>query len=63
MEELAAERNKTEVEIGKLGGLRQSTISEILRGGSKHPKIDTITKYCNDCGIDSLSFLIVIYLE
>lgn len=56
MKELAEERNKTAVEIGKLGGLRQSTISEILQGRSKHPKIDTITKYCNGCGISLSEF-------
>jgi hypothetical protein len=50
MEELAAECNKTAVKIGKLGGSRQFTISEIiLRRGSKPPKIDTIIEYYNGC--------------
>ncbi|WP_342580776.1 helix-turn-helix transcriptional regulator [Ureibacillus sp. FSL W7-1570] len=56
MKELAEERGKTPAEIGKLGGLRQSTISEILQGRSKHPKIDTITKYCQGCGISLHEF-------
>lgn len=56
MKELAEERGKTPVEIGKLGGLRQSTISEIMQGRSKHPKIDTIAKYCQGCGISLHEF-------
>lgn len=52
MKQVAAERNKSPVEIGKKGGLRQSTISEIFRGkNSKYPKIITIQKFCNGAGI------------
>lgn len=52
MKQLATERNKSPVEIGKKGGLRQSTISEIYRGkNSKYPKIITIQKFCNGAGI------------
>ena len=49
--ELARERGKTPVEIGKLGGIGQSTISELLRGATAHPKVVTIQKYCNGLGI------------
>jgi transcriptional regulator with XRE-family HTH domain len=56
MKELADERNKTVVEVGKLGGLRQSTVSEIIQGRSQHPKISTIQMYCNGCGITLAEF-------
>ncbi len=49
--ELARERGKSPVEIGKLGGIGQSTISEILRGATAHPKVVTIQRYCNGLGI------------
>lgn len=56
MEQLAKERGKTVVEIGKLGGLRQSTISEIMQGRSQHPKISTIKLYCDGCEITLSEF-------
>lgn len=56
MRELAEERNKTVTEIGKAGGLRQSTVSEIMQGRSQHPKVNTIKQYCNGCGISLAEF-------
>ncbi|WP_050182267.1 helix-turn-helix domain-containing protein [Domibacillus robiginosus] len=56
MKELAEERNKTVTEIGKAGGLRQSTVSEIMQGRSQHPKVNTIQQYCNGCGISLAEF-------
>ena len=54
--ELADERNKTVAEIAKAGGLRQSTVSEIMQGRSKHPRLNTIQMYCNGCGISLPEF-------
>lgn len=38
-------------EIIRRGKLNQSTISEIIQGRSMHPRISTILKFCNGCGI------------
>lgn len=51
MVELAKERNRTVTELARLGGIRQSTISEILQGRSVHPRINTILLYSKGCGI------------
>lgn len=51
MTELAKEQGKTTIEVGKQGGLGQSTISELISGRTKHPKVITIQKYCNGLGI------------
>ncbi|MFJ7954215.1 helix-turn-helix domain-containing protein [Lysinibacillus sp. NPDC096418] len=56
MAELAEERNSTITEIGRWGGLKQTTVSEIMCGRSKHPKISTIQAYCNGCGITLTEF-------
>lgn len=57
MSELARERNKTPVEVGKAGGLRQSTVSELYRGkNSKYPRVLTIQRYCNGAGITLKEF-------
>lgn len=56
MLELATERGKTVYEIGKKGGMRQSTVSEIMRGGSQHPKVSTIQMYCKGCEITLKEF-------
>lgn len=49
--ELAEEHGGTVTGMARKGGIKQSTISEILNGRSKHPKISTIQAYCNGCGI------------
>lgn len=54
--ELADERDRTVTEMARRGGIKQSTISEILNGRSKHPKISTIQAYCNGCGITLSEF-------
>lgn len=54
--ELADERDRTVTEIARRGGIKQSTISEILNGRSKHPKVSTIQAYCNGCGITLSEF-------
>ncbi|MCI2255536.1 helix-turn-helix domain-containing protein [Domibacillus sp. PGB-M46] len=56
IQELADERNKTVTETAKLGGIRQSTISEIMNGRSKHPKVSTIFQYCQGCNISLKDF-------
>ncbi|WP_353047498.1 helix-turn-helix transcriptional regulator [Exiguobacterium sp. s131] len=50
MKELAAERNMTIHQVIKKGGLNQATISELMSGRTKHPKVSTIQKFCN--GLD-----------
>lgn len=56
MIELAKERGRTVTELARLGGIRQSTISEILQGRSVHPQINTILLYCKGCGITLNNF-------
>ncbi|WP_214743018.1 helix-turn-helix domain-containing protein [Exiguobacterium sp. s48] len=50
MKELAAEHNMTIHQVIQKGGLNQATISELMNGRTKHPKISTIQKFCN--GVD-----------
>lgn len=47
MKELAAERNMTIHQVIKKGGLNQATISELMSGRTKHPKVSTIQKFCD----------------
>ncbi|WP_191566457.1 helix-turn-helix domain-containing protein [Metabacillus idriensis] len=54
--ELANERNMTVAQTAKLGGIKQSTISEILHGRSQHPKVSTIYQYCQGCNISLKEF-------
>ena len=56
MKQLAHERHATLNEIIKRGGINQSTISEIVQGRSKHPRVSTIQKFCNGCGIKMSEF-------
>jgi len=56
MIQLAEERDKTVTEIARKGGIKQSTISEVMNGRSKHPKVSTVKAYCNGCGITLSEF-------
>lgn len=56
MIQLAEERDKTVTEIARKGGIKQSTISEVMNGRSKHPKVSTIQAYCNGCAITMSKF-------
>ncbi|MGM9988815.1 MAG: helix-turn-helix domain-containing protein [Bacillaceae bacterium] len=56
MKELAKERHISVNEIIKRGGINQSTISEIMSGRSKHPRVSTIQKFCTGCGISMGEF-------
>ncbi|TCI42994.1 MULTISPECIES: helix-turn-helix transcriptional regulator [unclassified Exiguobacterium] len=47
MKELAAERNMTIHQVTQKGGLNQATISELMSGRTKHPKVSTIQKFCD----------------
>ncbi len=51
MKQLANERGITVNEVIKRAGINQSTISEIMSGRSKHPRVSTIQKFCYGCGI------------
>lgn len=42
MKELAAKRNMTIHQVIQKGGLNQTTISELINGRTKHPKVSTI---------------------
>ncbi len=55
MKELAAERNMTIHQVIQKGGLNQATISELMSGRTKHPKVSTIQKFCNGLNI-SISY-------
>jgi len=54
--QLAEERDKSVTEIARRGGLKQTTVSEIMNGRSKHPKVSTVNAYCNGCGITLSEF-------
>lgn len=56
MKQLAQERNVSLNEIIKRGKINQSTISEIMSGRSKYPRVSTIQKFCNGCGITLSEF-------
>lgn len=56
MKELAYERKASLNEIIRRSGINQSTISEIVQGRSKHPRVSTIQKFCNGCGITMREF-------
>lgn len=56
MQQLAHERYVTLNEIIKRGKLNQSTISEIMRAKSKHPRVSTIEKFCKGCNIKMTEF-------
>ena len=56
MKELAHERYVTLNEIIRRGNINQSTISEIMRAKSKHPRVSTIQKFCKGCNITMKDF-------
>lgn len=56
MKELAAEHNMTIHQIIQKGGLNQATISELMNGRTKHPKVSTIQKFCDGLDISLNTF-------
>ncbi|WP_214764577.1 helix-turn-helix transcriptional regulator [Exiguobacterium sp. s141] len=56
MKELAAERKMTIHQVIQKGGLNQATISELMNGRTKHPKVSTIQKFCEGLGITISDF-------
>lgn len=56
MKELAAEHNMTIHQVIQKGGLNQATISELMNGRTKHPKVSTIQKFCDGLNIDLSTF-------
>ncbi|WP_147287443.1 helix-turn-helix domain-containing protein [Exiguobacterium aurantiacum] len=56
MKELAAEHNMTIHQVIQKGGLNQATISELMNGRTKHPKVSTIQKFCDGLGISLTIF-------
>ena len=56
MKEIAQQQKKKAVEIGRLGGLRQSTMSDILLGKNKYPRLNTIMRFCDGAGISMSEF-------
>lgn len=56
MKELAAEHNMTIHQVIQRGGLNQATISELMSGRTKHPKVSTIQKFCNGLDISLNDF-------
>ena len=56
MKELAAEHNMTIHQVIQKGGLNQATISELMSGRTKHPKVSTIQKFCNGLNISLNDF-------
>lgn len=56
MKELAAERNMTIHQVIQKGGLNQATISELMSGRTKQPKVSTIQKFCNGLNINLKDF-------
>lgn len=56
MKELATEHNMTIHQVIQKGGLNQATISELMNGRTKHPKVSTIQKFCNGINISISDF-------
>ena len=56
MKELATEHNMTIHQVIQKGGLNQATISELMSGRTKHPKVSTIQKFCDGLGISLSTF-------
>lgn len=56
MKQLAQEREVTLYEIIKRGKLNQPTISEMIQGRTKHPRVSTILKFCEGCNITMAEF-------
>jgi transcriptional regulator with XRE-family HTH domain len=56
MKELAAEHNMTIHQVIQRGGLNQATISELMSGRTKHPKVSTIQKFCDGLNINLTDF-------
>ena len=50
MKEVAEEHNMTIHQVIQNGRMNQATISELMNGCTKHPKVSTIQKFCN--GVD-----------
>lgn len=56
MKELAVEHGMTIHQVIQKGGLNQATISELMSGRTKHPKVSTIQKFCNGLNINLNDF-------
>ena len=56
MKELATERHMSIHQVIQKGGLNQATISELMNGRTKHPKVSTIQKFCNGINISISDF-------
>ena len=56
MKELAEERNMTLHQVIRKGGLNQATISELMNGRTKHPKVSTIQKFCDGLNMPLSNF-------
>ncbi|MFL9651872.1 helix-turn-helix domain-containing protein [Exiguobacterium chiriqhucha] len=56
MKELAAEHNMTIHQVIQKGRLNQATISELMSGRTKHPKVSTIQKFCDGLEISLHDF-------
>ncbi|WP_214845014.1 helix-turn-helix transcriptional regulator [Exiguobacterium sp. s150] len=56
MKELAAEHGMTIHQVIQKGGLNQATISELMSGRTKHPKVSTIQKFCSGLNISLTDF-------
>jgi len=56
MKELAAEHKMTIHQVIQKGGLNQATVSELMSGRTKHPKVSTIQKFCDGLNITLTDF-------
>ena len=56
MKELASEHNMTIHQVIQKGRLNQATISELMNGRTKHPKVSTIQKFCDGLEISISTF-------
>lgn len=53
---LCKEHNITLNKLGTVGGITQSTLNNIINGGSKNPTTATIKKICDGFGITLSEF-------
>ncbi|MBD1373777.1 helix-turn-helix transcriptional regulator [Hazenella sp. IB182357] len=54
--DLCDEHNITLNKLGTISGVTQSTLNSIVKGESKHPRLDTIEKICSGLGITMVEF-------
>jgi len=56
IEELCAEKDISLNMLATMSGVTQSTLNNIVSGGSKNPTVSTVKKVCDGLGITVIQF-------